>query len=90
MGDYDLDLQYHPGKVNVVLDALSRKPSFMMMTRQMEMHEEILRLDLQIILPRDIRRLMTFVTHQSLSQRSRRFRRKTLSCRRSEKKWKLD
>jgi len=26
MADYDIDLQYHPGKVNVVPDALSRKP----------------------------------------------------------------
>jgi len=25
MADYDIDLQYHPGKVNVVSDALSRK-----------------------------------------------------------------
>jgi len=33
MVDYDLDLQYHPGKVNVVPDALCRKPSFMMMTQ---------------------------------------------------------
>ena len=51
MTDYDLDLQYHPGKVNVVPDALSRKPSFMMMTQQTEMQEEIIRLDLEIILP---------------------------------------
>ena len=26
MTNYDIDLQYHPGKVNVVPDALSRKP----------------------------------------------------------------
>ena len=26
MVDYDIDLQYHPGKVNVVPDAVSRKP----------------------------------------------------------------
>jgi len=33
MAGYDLDLQYHPRKVNVVPNALSRKPSFMMMTQ---------------------------------------------------------
>ena len=34
MADFDLDLQYHPGKVNVVLDALSRKPSYMILSQQ--------------------------------------------------------
>jgi len=69
MADYDLDLQYHPGKVNVVPDALSRKPSFMLMTQQKEMQEEILRVNLEIILPRDIRRLMNFVTQPSLIEK---------------------
>jgi len=48
--------------VNVVPDALSRKPSFMMMTQQTEMQEEIIRLDMEIILPGDIRRLLALVT----------------------------
>ena len=26
MVDYDIDLQYHPRKVNVILDAVSQKP----------------------------------------------------------------
>ena len=58
-----------PGKVIVVPDALSRKPFFMMMTQQKEMQEEILRLDLKIILPEDIGRLMTLVTQPSLIEK---------------------
>jgi len=69
MADYDLNLQYHPGKVNVVPDALSRKPSFMLMTQQKETQEEILRVDLEIILPGDIRRLMNLVTQPSLIEK---------------------
>jgi len=60
MVDYDLDLQYHPGKVKVVFDALSSKLSFMMLTQQKEMQGEIIRLELEIILPGDIGRLMTW------------------------------
>jgi len=56
-------------KVNVVPDALSRKPSFMMMTQQKEMRGEIIRLDLEITLPGDIGRLMTLVTQPSLIEK---------------------
>ena len=31
MADYDIDLRYHPGKVNIVPDALSRIPGAYMM-----------------------------------------------------------
>jgi len=43
MADYNIDLQYHPGKVNVVPDALSRKPEAciaMQITQQKELFEE--------------------------------------------------
>ena len=55
--------------MNVVSNALSRKSSFMMMTQQKEMQGEIIRLDLEIILPRDIGKLITLVTQQSLIEK---------------------
>ena len=51
MADYDIDLQYHPGKVNVVSDALSRKPGACMMmqiTQQKELLEEMRRMELMV------------------------------------------
>jgi len=51
MADYDIDLQYHPGKVNVVSDALSRKPEACMMmqiTQQKELLEEMRRMELMV------------------------------------------
>ena len=40
--DYDFDLSYHPGKENVVNDALSRKSLHMsmLMVRELEMIEK--------------------------------------------------
>ena len=90
MADFDLDLQYHPGKVIVVPDALSRKPCFMMMTQQKEMQGEIIRLDLEITLPGDIGRLMTLVTQPSLIEKIKEVQKEDPSCKRSEKKWKPD
>ena len=48
--DYDTNIQYHPGKVNVVADALSRKTS---MVACIEISKEIIndleRLDVELI-----------------------------------------
>jgi len=52
MIDYDIDVQYHPGKVNVVPDALSRRPEanmIMLLTQQEELLKEMRRLDLMVI-----------------------------------------
>nr|GFB84715.1 retrotransposon protein, putative, Ty3-gypsy subclass [Tanacetum cinerariifolium] len=49
--DYDTNIQYHPGKVNVVADALSRKSG---MIAGIKVEEEIIR-DLERILDRDPR-----------------------------------
>ena len=52
MADYDIDLQYHPGKVNVVPDALSRRPEgcvALQITQQKELIKEMMRLDIMVI-----------------------------------------
>jgi len=52
MTDYDIDLQYHPDKVNIVSDALSKRPEadmVMLLTQQEELLKEMRRLDLIVI-----------------------------------------
>ena len=52
MADYDIDLQYHPGKANVVPDTLSMKPQVYMtvqLTRQKELLKEMMQLDLMVV-----------------------------------------
>ena len=49
LANYDIDLQYHPENVNVVPDALNRKPEAcmaMQITQQKELFEEMRRIDL--------------------------------------------
>jgi len=70
MADYDIDLQYHPGKVNTVPDALSRKPENRMLvqiTQQKELIQDIIRLDLMLVQGTDkVGQLMTFQIQSAL------------------------
>jgi len=52
MANCDIDLRYHPGKVNMVPDALSRRPEAcmaMQITQQKELFEEMRRMNLLVI-----------------------------------------
>jgi len=51
MAAYDIDLQYHPRKINVLPNALSRKSEAsmaMQITQQKELFEEMRRMDLLV------------------------------------------
>jgi hypothetical protein len=50
--DYDVGLNYRPGKANVVADALSQKSycnNLMLMQAQPPLHEEFARLNLEVV-----------------------------------------
>lgn len=51
MADYDIDLQYHPGKANLLPDALSRRLMTMLLKQQKELVENIMSLHLKVIKP---------------------------------------
>ena len=52
MVNYDIDLQYHPEKINVVRNALSRKPEAsmtMQLTQQKELLKEMMKMNLVVV-----------------------------------------
>lgn len=50
MANYPINLQ-HPDKINIVPNALNRKPIAIFLTLQKELLEEIRQLELEIVLP---------------------------------------
>ena len=51
--DYDLEILYHPGKANVIADALSQKRQLgvaTMLTKQNQLIEDLRQLDVEVVL----------------------------------------
>ncbi|XP_020243071.1 uncharacterized protein LOC109821295 [Asparagus officinalis] len=69
MVDYDIDLQYHPGKVNVVPDALSRLPAIMTLTAQWRLQQEVRDMSIEVLLPGVTASLMNLQIQSTLVQR---------------------
>ncbi|XP_020266818.1 uncharacterized protein LOC109842338 [Asparagus officinalis] len=66
IADYDIDLQYHPGKVNVVPDALSRLPAIMTLTAQWRLQQKVRDMSIEVLLPGVIDSLMNLQIQSTL------------------------
>lgn len=57
--DYNIILQYHPSKINVISDAVSRKLMVMFLMHWKQLFEEIKHFYLEIIIPNYMVQMMT-------------------------------
>ena len=69
MADYEIGIQYHPGKVNVVPDALSRLPTVQAFTSQWALQQEISGDGLELVLPDESATLMNLQVQSTLIDR---------------------
>ncbi|KAL0561196.1 hypothetical protein IC582_001617 [Cucumis melo] len=69
--DYDCEILYHPGKANVVVDALSRKVSHSaaLITRQAPLHRDLERAEIVVLVGAVTIQLAQLTVQQTLRQR---------------------
>jgi len=70
--DYDMELKYHPGKANVVADALSNKSTgsiACLLTQEKRLLEEPDGLQIEVVLPGNQSYLVTVQTSSPLVDR---------------------
>ncbi|XP_042387466.1 uncharacterized protein LOC121979543 [Zingiber officinale] len=65
--DYDCNINYHPGKANVVADALSRKSATLsQLTSQQQLISEFQRLNLEVVAAREQLKLSALIVKSNL------------------------
>jgi len=69
MAEYDHNLQYHSGRLNVVPDALSRRLAAMILIEQKSLIEEMRRLTLEVVISGDVACCMVMQLQSSLVDR---------------------
>lgn len=67
--NYNINLQYHSDKINLVLNVLSRKSKAIFLTQKKESLEEMRRLDLGVSLPRLEVQLLTLQLQSTLHEK---------------------
>ena len=68
MKDYDIDIQYHPGKANMGADALSRKTTYSstLITRKPQVQEDLKRADIVVVTERIIAQMARLIVQPTL------------------------
>ena len=78
--DYDCTINYHPGKANMVADALSRKERQNMFTTEKEVFEEFKKLQIEVRIPESSTKVMyTMIFEQELIEKIRRYQEEVMN-----------
>ncbi|MFG1569948.1 hypothetical protein ACDT16_13770 [Staphylococcus aureus] len=67
--DYDVNLQYHPGKANIVADALSRRAGAYFLTAQPELLADLQKMGIEVVLPDSVALMASMQVQSSIVER---------------------